>query len=113
MTRPVFRKSSYSSDSWNCVEVATDGGRVLVRNSKLGENAPVLTYSPAGWDHLIATLRLVDLFKRTEMTNAGERVYCLTDSRLAHLHVTEGERDAFLAGVRAGEFDMEKLEIGS
>lgn len=105
-----WRKSSYSCDSANCVEVAAVDGRVLVRDSKLGNDSPVLTYSTAGWDHLITVLRLVDLFKRTEMTNAGERVYCLTDSRLAHLHVTEGERDAFLAGVRAGEFDVEKLE---
>lgn len=55
MTRPVFRKSTYSSDSWNCVEVAL-GPRVLVRDSK-DLDGPVLTFTPGAWVEFVAGIK--------------------------------------------------------
>ena len=51
----VWRKSSYSLQG-NCVEVARDGNRVLVRDSKdpLG---PQLTFTPSGWAAFVGLAR--------------------------------------------------------
>ncbi|MFD7844389.1 DUF397 domain-containing protein [Nocardia sp. NPDC059764] len=45
-------KSTYSSSSGgDCVEAAhLSGGRVAVRDSKLGEASPVLAFAPEAWD---------------------------------------------------------------
>jgi hypothetical protein len=41
-------KSSRSNEGGtNCVELATFDGNVLVRDSKLGDASPVLTFTPA------------------------------------------------------------------
>lgn len=40
-----------------CVEVAVEDGRVLVRDSKLGEESPVLAFSPSDWRTFLATAR--------------------------------------------------------
>lgn len=55
----VFRKSSYSSDSWNCVEVATTPGEVLVRDSK-DPDGPVLGFELAAWMEFVDWLRVVE-----------------------------------------------------
>jgi hypothetical protein len=43
-----WRKSSYSSAQGNCVQVGSDRGRVLVRDTKNLASA-VLRLSPAAW----------------------------------------------------------------
>jgi hypothetical protein len=49
MTRAAWRKSSYSSDSGgNCVEVATAGPLVAVRDSK-SLDGPALAFIPERW----------------------------------------------------------------
>ncbi|WP_214407074.1 DUF397 domain-containing protein [Pseudonocardia lacus] len=59
MTEPAvqWRKSSFSNDG-TCVEVADlpDGGR-LVRDTKLGEDSPVLRYTAAEWRAFVAGVR--------------------------------------------------------
>ncbi|NEC91267.1 DUF397 domain-containing protein [Streptomyces sp. SID12501] len=49
-----FRKSSYSGQQGNCIEVAptTVGGRT-VRDSK-DQTGPVLTFTPGGWHTFLA-----------------------------------------------------------
>jgi hypothetical protein len=42
-------KSSYSNSSANCVEIATDGHTVGVRDSKQNGDGPVLKFSRAEW----------------------------------------------------------------
>jgi hypothetical protein len=51
----VFRKSSYSGSSTNCVEVAT-AGTVRVRDSK-DPGGPELAFTRAGWQEFTAAVR--------------------------------------------------------
>jgi Domain of unknown function (DUF397) len=53
-----WRKSSYSGGSGgNCVEVADQAGRVLVRDTKQDGTGPVLRLSPAAWRELVARVK--------------------------------------------------------
>jgi hypothetical protein len=53
---PTWRKSSYSSSSANCVEVAATGTSVAVRDSK-DPDGPVLLYPRAGMAAFIAGVK--------------------------------------------------------
>ncbi len=55
---PAFRKSTYSNDQGACVEVADlpTGGQA-VRDSKLGDDSPVLTFATADITALATALR--------------------------------------------------------
>jgi hypothetical protein len=44
----AWRKSSYSG-SRNCVEAAQQDGMVKVRDTKHGEQSPVLAFTPGIW----------------------------------------------------------------
>lgn len=47
----TWRKSSYSNNGGNCVEIAhLDDGRVAVRDSKANGAGPVLVFLPLEWD---------------------------------------------------------------
>ena len=46
---PRWRKSSYSGNGGNCVEVADHGNRVLVRDSK-NPHGPMLGFGTEAWD---------------------------------------------------------------
>lgn len=48
----AWRKSTYSSSQANCVEVARAAGRVGVRDSKQG-NGPALAVAPAAFTALL------------------------------------------------------------
>ncbi|WP_433567361.1 DUF397 domain-containing protein [Nocardia sp. CA-151230] len=51
-------KSSRSSSGKDCVEAAhLSGGRVAVRDSKLGEASPVLAFAPETWDVFNAAVK--------------------------------------------------------
>jgi hypothetical protein len=56
-----WRKSSYSSDDGNCVEVADRAGGRAVRDSKLGDASPVLRFSAPQWSALLAKIRAGEL----------------------------------------------------
>lgn len=45
----AWRKSSYSSGTGNCVEVAVTDASIRVRDSKQRGRGPVLEFSPADW----------------------------------------------------------------
>jgi hypothetical protein len=51
-----WRKSSYSADQGNCVEIATKPTYVLVRDSN-EHNGPVLEMSSAQWEMFLARIR--------------------------------------------------------
>jgi hypothetical protein len=49
-----WRKSSYSNDQGECVEVAfLRSGRVAVRDSKDRGSGPTLLFTPAGWSAFV------------------------------------------------------------
>ncbi|WP_040863591.1 DUF397 domain-containing protein [Nocardia niigatensis] len=51
-------KSTYSGSNADCVEAAhLSGGRVAVRDSKLGETSPVLAFAPEDWDAFNAAVK--------------------------------------------------------
>jgi hypothetical protein len=141
-----WRKSSFSSDSANCVEVSWarssachqgscvevgwtssslcaggdcvqvrhDDDVVYVRDSKLGDDSPVqewpLTYWEFLCDAIVADLPRFSGFRKLDDDGGVEL-------RWAHIHPAPlifdaGEWKAFVYGVRAGEFDREKLSEG-
>jgi hypothetical protein len=53
---PGWRKSSKSGNG-GCVEAGQRAGRVLVRDSKLGDSSPVLMLSPAAWRGLVLSIK--------------------------------------------------------
>lgn len=57
MTDLAWRKSSYSEGLNNCVEVAVRDDVVHVRDSKLGDASPVLTFTRMQWRALIEGVR--------------------------------------------------------
>jgi len=50
----AWRKSSYSNDSGNCVEVASMNYFVAVRDTKQGDRGPVLEFTEATWRSFLA-----------------------------------------------------------
>ncbi|MEV7008764.1 DUF397 domain-containing protein [Streptosporangium sp. NPDC051022] len=52
----AWRKSSYSTDGGNCVEVAYTDDRYLVRDSK-DPDGPVLAFSPTSWRGFVSGIR--------------------------------------------------------
>ncbi|MFJ9370877.1 DUF397 domain-containing protein [Nocardia sp. NPDC101769] len=59
LPRVSWFKSAYSTGpGGECVEAAhLHGGRVAVRDSKLGDSSPVLVFAPAAWDVFNAAVR--------------------------------------------------------
>ncbi|MFD7456022.1 MULTISPECIES: DUF397 domain-containing protein [unclassified Streptomyces] len=56
MPTPTWRKSSYSGDASNCVEIATAATAVHIRDSKRA-TGPHLTVHPSAWTAFMSTLR--------------------------------------------------------
>ncbi len=57
--RPRWQRSTYSGENAQCVEVASTpaGDTRLVRDSKLGEDSPVLEVSPRAFAAFLSTFR--------------------------------------------------------
>ncbi|HLK72778.1 MAG TPA: DUF397 domain-containing protein [Streptosporangiaceae bacterium] len=54
---PAWRTSSYSGGNGGaCIEVASHGGIILVRDTKNHAHGPVLEYTPAAWRAFIANV---------------------------------------------------------
>ena len=49
MTDPRWRKSSYSDNGGECVEVGRSADSALVRDTKAHGRGPVLRFAPAVW----------------------------------------------------------------
>ncbi|WP_370943982.1 DUF397 domain-containing protein [Amycolatopsis sp. cg5] len=53
-----WRKSTYSNGQQECVEVANlPDNRKAVRDSKLGDESPILTVDRSGWSYLVGALK--------------------------------------------------------
>jgi uncharacterized protein DUF397 len=53
---PTWRKSSYSTNGGECVEIALDRPEVLIRDTKDREGG-ILTASATTWSELLSRLR--------------------------------------------------------
>jgi hypothetical protein len=56
MIEPRWRTSSYSGGQGNCVEVADDGRRVLVRDTQ-DRTGPLLKVTATAWRRLVAQVK--------------------------------------------------------
>ncbi|WP_163511734.1 DUF397 domain-containing protein [Fodinicola acaciae] len=52
-----WRKSTYSGNESNCVEVGSKNVDIAVRDTKLGESSPVLAFGSAQWRTFIASTK--------------------------------------------------------
>lgn len=52
-----WRKSSYSSETANCVEVSRTADAVYVRDSKAGNDSAVLEFEPDAWRFFLKGMR--------------------------------------------------------
>lgn len=52
----MWRKSTRSSNQGNCIEVGGQGV-LYVRDTKLGEDSPVLALSPATWQRFVDSVK--------------------------------------------------------
>lgn len=87
---PDWRRAT-ACNNGNCVEVLIDGeGTVQVRDSKLGDASPIITFTPDDWGELL------------KLARGGWSIWGV----FAPLQFTFAERVAFAAGVRNGEFDL-------
>lgn len=103
-------KSSFSTSSNNCVEVAFDGDMVLVRDSKYAGPAdlqPTIAIPAIAWEAFLK-LALGDDVQEDSIaipsvvTDSHGTV--VRDAVATALKFTPGEWTAFVAGIRAGEF---------
>lgn len=61
----MWIKSSRSSVNGSCVEIEADGqGGVKVRDSKLGDQSPILTFTANEWDAFVDGVRAGELTSR-------------------------------------------------
>jgi len=57
--RAAWRKSTYSgTNGGNCVELADDAGRVLVRDTKDNGHGLVLAFTSDTWRKFLSTIKL-------------------------------------------------------
>ena len=54
-SEPIWRKSSFSADQGSCVEIASEGQSVLVRDSR--DLGAVLAFSAARWAAFLRHIR--------------------------------------------------------
>jgi hypothetical protein len=103
-TRTAWRKSSYSTGTGNCVEVAPAADGVVIRHSK-HPAAGAIAFSRPAWpvflrDNLTSTNQIASI------TRIGTDTLVTSLVTKVKLRFDQGEWSAFLAGVADGEFDF-------
>lgn len=107
-TRVTWRKSSYSTATGNCVEVAPTADGVIVRHSKRPA-AGTITFPDRAW---AAFVRDASAGGPTNTNGVATITRIGTDTLVrslvteVELRFDEGEWSAFLAGADDGEFDF-------
>jgi hypothetical protein len=103
-----WRKSRYSGQGANCVEVAPTNEGVLVRDTKDQGNGPVIPFTTAEWAEFLREVRQAIPSAIIETRPDGTHLR----SAGTTLRFTTGEWTAFREGVIDGEFDPATL-VGS
>ncbi|MPZ83394.1 MAG: DUF397 domain-containing protein [Actinophytocola sp.] len=108
--RTGWRKSSYSSATGNCVEVAPAADVVLVRHSK-HPAAGTIDFSHVAWTAFVRDARdgRTSTNGVAAITRTGTDTLVTSLTTEVELHFDDGEWSAFLAGVTDGEFDFTDL----
>ncbi|MCT2582911.1 DUF397 domain-containing protein [Actinophytocola gossypii] len=103
----VWRKSSYSTSTGNCVEVAPSAGGVAVRHSKRPA-AGTITLSHPAWSAFLRDAREGGTVTNgvVAIARVGGDMLVTSLTTEVELRFDEGEWSAFLAGVADGEFDF-------
>ncbi|MGQ0841334.1 DUF397 domain-containing protein [Actinokineospora sp.] len=107
-TRTGWRKSSYSTATGNCVEVAPDADSVFIRHSKHPAAGTIAFWHPA-WATFVRDARnggLTSTNGVATITKIGTDTLVTSLTTTVELRFDEGEWTAFLAGVADGEFDF-------
>ncbi|TVT61898.1 DUF397 domain-containing protein [Amycolatopsis rhizosphaerae] len=105
---PIWRKSSYSTGTGNCVEVAPTADGVIIRHSK-HPDAGTITFSYPAW---AAFVRDASNGDPTSANGVASIAKIGTDTVVGsltaevELRFDEGEWSAFLAGAADAEFDF-------
>lgn len=112
-----WKKSSRSNPSGNCVEVKKAGGdtilirdtTILIRDTKLGESSPKLAIPVEDWGYAIERIKVGALpgdicTLKIQMTGTGGARFSYQHGGIVLVY-TKDEWDAFVAGVKDGEFD--------
>ena len=104
-------KVAWKCGGGECVAVGHLADRVLVRDGKLGEESPVLEFTPSGWRGFCAVAAEWDrssvFVSGIKLGGSAEHVCLASTDDQVHLHFTWQEWDEFVEGVRAGKFDLE------
>lgn len=100
-----------------CIEVGLHAGHVWVRDSKLGDDSPVLKVPAEDWSAFLEAVKggyLCWPGGRVHYSHVGVDVWdmWLTSDSETGLQFTDREMDAFVKGVHAKEFDLTALSAG-
>lgn len=103
-----WTKSTRSNPSGNCVMTKTDGREIQVRDSKLGDASPILSFSFEDWGSFIAEIKrgiTCPVAGPFEVWLAATG-FDIVEKDGAVLNFTNDEWNAFVGGVQDGEFDL-------
>jgi len=109
-TRTTWRKSSYSTSTGNCVEVAPAADAVAIRHSK-HPAAGTITFPHPTWAAFLRDVRngLTSTNGVATITKIGTDTLVTSLTTDVELCFDHGEWSAFLAGAADGEFDFADL----
>lgn len=105
--RPAWRKSSYSTGTGNCVEVAEGIDRVSVRHSKRPADGTI-TFSLPAWSAFVREARdgLPSAGSAATVANDGADTVVHSPATGVTLRFDADEWSAFVAGARNREFEL-------
>jgi Domain of unknown function (DUF397) len=106
-TDTIWRKSSYSTGTGNCVEIARTVGGMDMRHSKRPD-AGTISFPLDMWTAFVHDARngSADTNGVAAITKVGTDTLVTSLVATVELRFDEGEWSAFLAGAADGEFDL-------
>lgn len=108
-----WKRAEVACTAGSCVEVGYDDGRILVRGSKSPDAEPI-SFMPQTWvSTVLAPIMLGRVPNTVEDTEAGYIWHGHTvDGFVRRLTFTAEDWEEFTQGVKAGQFNPERLSRG-